>query len=148
MIAEYFPRSDRDQILIEENPRRDLLNRPPRPKCYALQTSHVAITYIILQPPNPICPTMTNLGINIFISQRTNASFSAISDNHLQEQNNKTVKGDDGAVDILGSETALLKWMAEGPEIARMVHEFEQMAAVTQNADSRKHVHREDTRMF
>jgi len=29
-----------------------------------------------------------------------------------------------------------------------MVHEFEQTAAVTQNADSRKHVHHEDTHPF
>jgi len=69
-----------------------------------------------------------------FTSWKTNASFSAISDDHLHEQNNKTITGAGGAVDILGSETALLKLMVAGPEIARMVHEFEQMAAVTQNA--------------
>jgi len=29
-----------------------------------------------------------------------------------------------------------------------MVHEFEQMATMTQNADSCKHIHHEDTHMF
>jgi len=66
-----------------------------------------------------------------FTSRKTNASFCAVSDDHLHEQNNKTIKSDGGAVDILGSETALLKWTVACPEIAQMVQGFKQMAAVT-----------------
>jgi len=62
---------------------------------------------------------MTDLGRDISQTEKkTNARFSAISDDHLHEQNNKTIKGDGGAADILGSETALLKWMVARPEIA------------------------------
>jgi len=66
----------------------------------------------------------------------------------LHEQNNKTIKGDGGAVDIFGSETTLVKWMVTGSEIARMMHELKQTAAVIQNADSPKHIHHEHTGMF
>jgi len=46
------------------------------------------------------------------------------------------IKGDGGAVGILGNETALLKWMVAGPEISRMVREFDLTAATAENPQS------------
>jgi len=85
-----------------------------------------------------------------FTSRKTDAAFSAISDDHLHEQNNKVIKGDGGAVDILGNKTALLKWMIAGPEISRMVREFEMTSARRDNANATSHnqCHHEDTKSF
>ena len=47
---------------------------------------------------------------------------------------------------MLGSPTALLKWMVAGPEIARMVNEFEETAIPL--ADETHESHHEDTKAF
>ena len=60
-----------------------------------------------------------------FTSNRTTSSFSAMSDDQFHEQNNKKIKCDGGAIGILDNETALLKWMISGPEISRIITEFE-----------------------
>jgi hypothetical protein len=73
-----------------------------------------------------------------FTSKKSNSAFSAISDDHLHEQINKVVKGDGGAVGIFDNGTALLKWMVGGPEIARMVQEFETSSGIS-TSDSSKH---------
>ena len=83
-----------------------------------------------------------------FTSKKTDASFSAISDDHLHEQNNKLVKGDGGAVDILANDTALLKWMVAGPEIARIVRDFEVTDDVAQRDKTNPQWHHEDTLRF
>ena len=41
------------------------------------------------------------------------------------EQNNAMVKGDGGAVGLTENPSALRRWMISGPEIARIVNEFE-----------------------
>jgi len=68
-----------------------------------------------------------------FTSRKTDASFSAISSDHLHEQNNKLVKGNGGAVDVLANDTALLKWIVAGPEIVRIVRVFEVTADVVRD---------------
>ena len=42
------------------------------------------------------------------------------------EQNNALVKGDGGAVGLTEDVQALRRWMISGPEIARIVHDFEE----------------------
>ena len=81
-----------------------------------------------------------------FTSRKTASNFSALSDDHLHEQNNKIIKGDGGAIGIFGNETALLKWMVGGPEISRMVHEFEQ--TVGSSGDSHSPCHHEVSKHF
>jgi hypothetical protein len=51
--------------------------------------------------------------------------FSAIAIDHAHEQNNAIVKGDGGAVGLTENAGALRRWMTSGPEIARLVNEFE-----------------------
>lgn len=41
------------------------------------------------------------------------------------EQNNAMVKGDGGAVGLTENPNALRRWMLSGPEMARLVNEFE-----------------------
>ena len=82
-----------------------------------------------------------------FTSRKSHSAFSAISDDHLHEQNNKMIKGDGGAVGILANPTALLKWMVAGPEISRMVHEFEQTVGRNDIPNGHSH-HHEATSIF
>ena len=51
--------------------------------------------------------------------------FSAIAIDQAHEQNNSLVKGDGGAVGLTESPAALRRWMISGPEVTRMVGEFE-----------------------
>ena len=44
---------------------------------------------------------------------------------HAHEQNNKTVKGDGGVIGLTENSAQLLKWMLSGPEIARLINEFQ-----------------------
>ena len=62
-----------------------------------------------------------------------------MAEDQAHEQNNKDVKTDGGAVGILDNESSLMKWMIGGPEIARLVKNFnnEQHGAVNK--------HHEDT---
>ena len=53
-----------------------------------------------------------------FTFKRTNRPFSCMAEDQAHEQNNKNVKTDEGAVVILDGESALMKWMIGGPEIA------------------------------
>jgi hypothetical protein len=60
-----------------------------------------------------------------FVVQKTHRSFSAIPIDQAHEQNNKCVKGDGGAVGLMENSSQLLRWMVAGPEIARVITEFE-----------------------
>lgn len=60
-----------------------------------------------------------------FIVKKSSNAFSAIAIDQAHEQNNALVKGDGGAVGLTESPEALRRWMVAGPEIARMVTEFE-----------------------
>ena len=44
---------------------------------------------------------------------------------HAHEQNNKLVKGDGGAIGLTDNSAQLLRWMVSGPEVARVIQEFE-----------------------
>ena len=56
--------------------------------------------------------------------RKTKRPFSAIAIEHAHEQN-KVVKGDGGAVSLLQNPKALLRWMVAGPELARVIEEFD-----------------------
>ena len=60
-----------------------------------------------------------------FTVQKTNHSFSKIAIDQAHEQNNAVVKDDGGAVGLTESPAALQRWMVSGPEMARLVNEFE-----------------------
>ena len=60
-----------------------------------------------------------------FTVQKTTNTFSSIPLDQAHEQNNELIKGDCGIIGITENPGALLKWMVAGPELARVVKEFE-----------------------
>ena len=60
-----------------------------------------------------------------FTVQKTNHIFSKIAIDHAHEQNNAIVKDDGSAVGLTESPAALQRRMVSGPEMARLINEFE-----------------------
>src|SRR6218665_2691212 len=80
-----------------------------------------------------------------FTSNRTTSPFSSISDDQFHEQNNKMIKSDGRAIGIFDNESALIKWMVAGPDIARIITEFEDVASIGSQSTLHES-HHEDTR--
>ena len=78
-----------------------------------------------------------------FTFQKTKNPFSALPLDQAHEQNNETVKGDGGAIGLTENPQALRRWMVGGPETARVVHEFEDVALKN---DAERHGHHEQTK--
>ncbi|KXJ07496.1 hypothetical protein AC249_AIPGENE27542 [Exaiptasia diaphana] len=83
----------------------------------------------------------------LFTVNKTPRKFSAIAIDHAHEQNNAIVKGDGGAVGLTEDPDALRRWMLSGPEIARMVNEF-QNVMTTHSAGSITSLHHEAERSY
>lgn len=60
-----------------------------------------------------------------FVVKKTAHRFSDIAIDQGHEQNNAAVKDDGGAVGLTESPAALKRWMVSGPEMARVIGEFE-----------------------
>ena len=67
----------------------------------------------------------TQFNCGHFTVQKTKRVFSAIPIDQAHEQNNACVKGDGGAVGLTDNPSALRRWMISGPEVARVIGEFE-----------------------
>ena len=74
-----------------------------------------------------------------FSVHKTSNKFSAMAIDQCHEQNNATVKEAGGAIGLMMNPAALRHWMVAGPEIARMVSEFEALEARNQPRDHRHH---------
>ena len=66
-----------------------------------------------------------------FVVKKTQQKFSSIPIDHVHEQNNKCVKGDSGAVGLTENTSELLRWILSGPEIARVINEFQSTQELT-----------------
>ena len=60
-----------------------------------------------------------------FTGQKTSNRFSSIALDQIHEQENVKVKGLAGATPIIEKEKSLLQWMVAGPEVSRILEEFE-----------------------
>ena len=60
-----------------------------------------------------------------FVVHKTKKLFSSIALDHAHEQINAVVKGDGGAVGLTKNPAALRRWMVAGPELSRIIEEFE-----------------------
>ena len=60
-----------------------------------------------------------------FTVHKTTRQFSDIALDQAHEQVNAEVKGEGGAVGLTENPAALRRWMVAGPEVSRMVQEFE-----------------------
>ena len=65
-----------------------------------------------------------------FTVRKTKHAFSAIAIDQAHEQNNASVKGDGGAVGLTENPAALRRWMVSGPEMARVINEFQNTAEI------------------
>ena len=77
-----------------------------------------------------------------FTAQRTANSFSAMALDQAHEQLNSFVKGDGGAVGLTENPSALLRWMVSGPEMARIISEFE---SCSEDENGKLHPHHENS---
>ena len=60
-----------------------------------------------------------------FTVQKTDHSFSNIALDQVHEQHNCIVKDNGGGVGLTESPAALQRWMVSGPEMARLINDFE-----------------------
>ena len=74
-----------------------------------------------------------------FSVQKTNNVFSAISIDQCHEQMNKLVKGEGGAVGLTEDPQALERWLVAGPEISRLILEFENSFQSIESQTSKRH---------
>ena len=75
-----------------------------------------------------------------FTAQKTKRVFSAMPIDQAHEENNACVKGDGGAVGLTENPSALRRWMIAGPEVARVIGEFEK-SAIPENRRVDTHHH-------
>lgn len=72
------------------------------------------------------CPsTFAEFMAGKFTVKKTGHPFSAMAIDQAHEQTNASVKGDGGAIGLTDDEHALRRWMIAGPEVARLIQEFE-----------------------
>lgn len=74
-----------------------------------------------------------------FVVQKTKNKFSAIPLDQAHEQCNALVKGDGGAVGLTSNPNALKRWMIAGPEVSRMIKEFEEQTSETNTLQNDHH---------
>ena len=74
-----------------------------------------------------------------FTVKKTTHAFSAIALDQAHEQNNASVKGDGGAVGLTENPAALRRWMVSGPEMARVITEFQGTAEKRMKKPELKH---------
>ena len=72
-----------------------------------------------------------------FVGQKSQRSFSSIALDQMHEQLIGSIKGDGGIIGITENPEALRRFMISGPELARIVEEFEQSTFHT--TDSKHH---------
>ena len=77
-----------------------------------------------------------------FTVKKTSHAFSSMAIDQAHEQNNAIVKGDGGAVGLTENPSALRRWMVAGPEMARLVGEFEVQLDKTKATDLKHHEQR------
>jgi len=86
--------------------------------------------------PSPRVPEVPSCLLTI---TKTDARFSAITIDQDHEQNNAMVQGEGSALGLMENPSALRRWMLSGPEMARLVNEFDASAAPETNPESRFH---------
>ena len=78
---------------------------------------------VVLSEKHP--PIYQEFNAGKFVVHKTSNKFSAMAIDQCHEQNNAGIKGSGGAVGLTENPGALRRWMVAGPEIARIIEEFE-----------------------
>ena len=96
--------------------------------------------------PSTLHPSVyTHFSEGRFVAHRTTRSFSGMALDQAHEQLNALVKGEGGAVGLTENAAALSRWMFAGPEISRMIQEFE---GFSQQPESEHHTKCHSTGFF
>ena len=75
-----------------------------------------------------------------FVVHKTRNKFSAMAIDQCHEQNNANMKESaGGAIGLMTNPGTLRRWMVAGPEVSRMVTEFESLQAHSHINDNRHH---------
>ena len=74
-----------------------------------------------------------------FVVHKSTRAFSAIAIDHAHEQNNAVIKGDGGAVGVTEDPAALRHWMVAGPEVTRLLADYEEVSGKKEAASSVRH---------
>ena len=74
-----------------------------------------------------------------FVVKKSKRAFSAIAIDQAHDQNNASVKGYGGAVSLTENPAALCCSIVCGPEIARLLQEFERAIEKSESIDRRHH---------
>ena len=74
-----------------------------------------------------------------FVVQRSTRKFSCMALDQSHEQLNKWIKGEGGAVGLTEDPAALRRWMLAGPEVSRVIAEFEEVFCDEDEHNSTKH---------
>ena len=74
-----------------------------------------------------------------FTAQKSNRKFSHIGLDHNHEQINAKIKGVGGAISLTENDASLAKWLIAGPEVSRMVKEFEETNRLPESSKVREH---------
>jgi len=82
-----------------------------------------------------------------FVVKKSKHAFSAIAIDQAHEQNNASVKGDGGAVGLTENPAALHHWMVSGPEMPRLIGEFEGSTENKQDTDWHHHEQKKHAQM-
>ena len=86
------------------------------------------------------CPSTHTQFVNgNFVTQKTRHKFSALAHDQVHEQLNAMVKGDGGAIGIIYNELALRRWMVGGPELARIICEYQESSNMNTGKSEKHH---------
>ncbi|VDI52694.1 Hypothetical predicted protein [Mytilus galloprovincialis] len=83
-----------------------------------------------------------------FVVNKTEKKFSCMAIDQTHEQNNACVKADGGAVGLTENPGALRRLMVAGPEMARLVNEFENVTECFVNTNASNKLHHEQILSF
>ena len=81
-----------------------------------------------------------------FTVNKTGHPFSNIALDQAHEQHNARVKGDGGAVGLTQNPAALRRWMVSGPEMARLIEEFQSSISPQEQHKESHGQHHEQTK--
>ncbi len=86
------------------------------------------------------CPSIWEQFQNgTFVTQKTSNPFSCLAHDQIHEQLNGVMKGDGGIIGITENESALNRWMTSGPEITRLLQEYESKHHKTSKPSKPRH---------
>lgn len=74
-----------------------------------------------------------------FTVHKTTRPFSSMAIDQAHEQNNAHVKGDGGAIGLFEDADALRRWTVAGPEVSRLIDEFETRGDADPKSEGKHH---------